>query len=238
MEQRGAVGSRQRMRQSGVAARSRIERRGAVDRTVSTSAPTCDAPLPRCWCAVTAHRDPAVGDELEDDPGGGPRRHAGRARAAGDTAAPDRRSRSRRCRRPRRLPGLQRLRDAGAHLPSERIVVHYVVLEINAPPLNDDDADGAPDYVENVGSAADRALAYYERRGLPPRRREPPRPRPTSTSSPLRRSASPPRLRKLHVRSITIIARRRRVPHPGRWGGPPERASRRPTDSGDGDDDV
>ena len=49
---------------------------------------------------------------------------------------------------------------------SERIVVHYVVLGIDAPPLNDDDADKVPDYVENVGAAADRALAYYERRGF------------------------------------------------------------------------
>ena len=45
-------------------------------------------------------------------------------------------------------------------------MVHYVVLGIDAPPLNDDDADGIPDYVENVGAAADRALAYYERRGF------------------------------------------------------------------------
>jgi hypothetical protein len=49
---------------------------------------------------------------------------------------------------------------------SKRIVVHYVVLGIDAPPLNDDDADGIPDYVEHVGAAADRALAYYERRGF------------------------------------------------------------------------
>ena len=49
---------------------------------------------------------------------------------------------------------------------SERVVVHYVVLGIDAPPLNDDDADGVPDYVELVGRAADRALAYYERRGF------------------------------------------------------------------------
>jgi len=49
---------------------------------------------------------------------------------------------------------------------SERAVVHYVVLGIDAPPLNDDDADGVPDYVELVGRAADRALAYYERRGF------------------------------------------------------------------------
>ena len=44
--------------------------------------------------------------------------------------------------------------------------MHYVVLGIDAPPLNDDDADGVPDYVERVGEAADRALAYYERRGF------------------------------------------------------------------------
>ncbi|MGZ4335488.1 MAG: NAD(P)-binding domain-containing protein [Gaiellaceae bacterium] len=49
---------------------------------------------------------------------------------------------------------------------SQRVVVHYVVLGIDAPPLNDDDADGVPDYVERVGEAADRALAYYERRGF------------------------------------------------------------------------
>jgi hypothetical protein len=49
---------------------------------------------------------------------------------------------------------------------SVRAVVHYVVLGIDAPPLNDDDADGVPDYVERVGDAADQALAYYERRGF------------------------------------------------------------------------
>jgi hypothetical protein len=50
---------------------------------------------------------------------------------------------------------------------SERAVVHYVVLGIDAPPLNDDDVDGTPDYVERVGDAADRALGYYQRRGFP-----------------------------------------------------------------------
>jgi hypothetical protein len=49
---------------------------------------------------------------------------------------------------------------------SERAVVHYVTLGLSAPPLNDDDADGVPDYVERVGAAADAALAYYERRGF------------------------------------------------------------------------
>ncbi len=50
---------------------------------------------------------------------------------------------------------------------SGRAVVHYVILGIDAPPLNDDDGDGVPDYVQRVGEAADRALAYYERRGFP-----------------------------------------------------------------------
>jgi hypothetical protein len=50
---------------------------------------------------------------------------------------------------------------------SERVVVHYVVLGIDAPPLNDDDHDGVPDYVERVGEAADRSLTYYEQRGFP-----------------------------------------------------------------------
>lgn len=49
---------------------------------------------------------------------------------------------------------------------SERAVVHYVTLGVSAPPLNDDDADGVPDYVERVGAAADTAIAYYERRGF------------------------------------------------------------------------
>jgi hypothetical protein len=49
---------------------------------------------------------------------------------------------------------------------SARAVVHYVTLGVSAPPLNDDDADGVPDYVERVGAAADTAIAYYERRGF------------------------------------------------------------------------
>jgi hypothetical protein len=49
---------------------------------------------------------------------------------------------------------------------SHRAVVHYVTQGIDAPPLNDDDADGVPDYVKHVGEAADHALAYFERRGF------------------------------------------------------------------------
>ena len=49
---------------------------------------------------------------------------------------------------------------------SARAVVHYVAVGIDAPPLNDDDADGVPDYVERVGDAADSAIAYFERRGF------------------------------------------------------------------------
>ncbi|MGE5689764.1 MAG: hypothetical protein ACM33B_04335 [Pseudomonadota bacterium] len=49
---------------------------------------------------------------------------------------------------------------------SQYAVVHYVVLGVDAPPLNDDDLDAVPDYVERVGSAADTALAYFARRGF------------------------------------------------------------------------
>jgi hypothetical protein len=51
---------------------------------------------------------------------------------------------------------------------SQRAVVHYVVRGIDAPPLNDDDGDGVPDYVERVGEAADTSITYYERRGFAP----------------------------------------------------------------------
>jgi hypothetical protein len=47
---------------------------------------------------------------------------------------------------------------------SGRAVVHYVVLGINAPPLNDDDGDKVPDYVERVAEAGDTSIAYYETR--------------------------------------------------------------------------
>jgi hypothetical protein len=49
---------------------------------------------------------------------------------------------------------------------SQDAVVHYVVLGIDAPPLNDDDGDGVPDYVERAGAGADTAIAYYQRRGF------------------------------------------------------------------------
>ena len=45
-------------------------------------------------------------------------------------------------------------------------VVHYVTTGLDAPPLNDDNGNGIPDYVEEAGAAADSALAYYAARGF------------------------------------------------------------------------
>jgi hypothetical protein len=47
-----------------------------------------------------------------------------------------------------------------------RAVVHYVTTGPDAPPLNDDNGNGYPDYVEQVSAAADTALLYYERHGF------------------------------------------------------------------------
>jgi hypothetical protein len=47
-----------------------------------------------------------------------------------------------------------------------RAVVHYVRSGADAPPLNDDDADGSPDYVEQASVAADTALLYFEQHGF------------------------------------------------------------------------
>jgi len=47
-----------------------------------------------------------------------------------------------------------------------RAVVHYVTTGVDAPPLNDDNGNGIPDYIENVGAAADQALQYYQAAGF------------------------------------------------------------------------
>jgi hypothetical protein len=47
-----------------------------------------------------------------------------------------------------------------------RAVVHYVTSGPQAPPLADADGNGVPDYVEQVGAAADVALLYYEHHGF------------------------------------------------------------------------
>jgi hypothetical protein len=47
-----------------------------------------------------------------------------------------------------------------------RAVVHYVASGPQAPALTDANGDGYPDYVQQVGAAADIALLYYERHGF------------------------------------------------------------------------
>lgn len=51
---------------------------------------------------------------------------------------------------------------------STRAVIHYVARGIDAPPLNDDNANAVPDYVEHVADAADTAISYYEGRAFAP----------------------------------------------------------------------
>ena len=45
-------------------------------------------------------------------------------------------------------------------------VIHYVTSGPDAPPLNDDNKNGIPDYVDEVRQAADTALAFYARNGF------------------------------------------------------------------------
>jgi hypothetical protein len=47
-----------------------------------------------------------------------------------------------------------------------RAVVHYVTSGPQAPPQTDVDANGIPDFVEQVGAAADAALLYYQQHGF------------------------------------------------------------------------
>ena len=91
------------------------------------------------------------------------------APADGEAAAPDRAFRRRRWSARSLRTGSRcstttpRLRGSTPHgAPSSTTSCSGV----DAPPLNDDDADGVPDYVERVGDAADTAIAYYERRGF------------------------------------------------------------------------
>jgi hypothetical protein len=51
-------------------------------------------------------------------------------------------------------------------ISGEHATVHYVRSGLDAPPLNDDDANGLPDYVEQAAAAADAALAFYAGRGF------------------------------------------------------------------------
>jgi hypothetical protein len=49
-----------------------------------------------------------------------------------------------------------------APLVTARAVVHYTTTGPDAPPQTDANGNGYPDYVDQVGAAADRALLYYE----------------------------------------------------------------------------
>lgn len=51
-------------------------------------------------------------------------------------------------------------------LAGTQAVIHYVASGPDAPPLNDDDRDGLPDYVEQVSAAADKSLAVYAQQGF------------------------------------------------------------------------
>jgi hypothetical protein len=53
-------------------------------------------------------------------------------------------------------------------IPYQRhfVVVHYVTKGLDAPPLNDDNGNKIPDYVEKTGAAAQRALQYYGAHGF------------------------------------------------------------------------
>ena len=56
--------------------------------------------------------------------------------------------------------------ESEATLDGEHVVVHYVTEGLDAPPLNDDDGNGLPDYVEEIAASADRALEEFERLGF------------------------------------------------------------------------
>ena len=56
--------------------------------------------------------------------------------------------------------------EPAAAYTGKRVVVHYVTVGPDAPPLDDADADGFPDYVEKIAVAADRALGKFERLGF------------------------------------------------------------------------
>jgi hypothetical protein len=62
--------------------------------------------------------------------------------------------------------GLYAYATAESTYESASVVVHFVTVGLDAPPLNDDNHNGVPDYVEQVGAAADAAFAYYSAHGF------------------------------------------------------------------------
>lgn len=53
-------------------------------------------------------------------------------------------------------------------LSGQRAVVHWVTVGPDAPPLNDDDHNGIPDYVQDVRRAADESFAFYAAHAFKP----------------------------------------------------------------------
>jgi hypothetical protein len=106
------------------------------------------------WAASGLGDRAALGAQLQPEPGRRPRPDHAPSGAGEDDAPPN---------------GLALFSDYATTprtYASRHAVVHYVTSGLSAPPLNDDDGDQVPDYVERVAEAADTAVEYYARRGF------------------------------------------------------------------------